>query len=70
MIGLYYYAYYRPHQGLGGATPGEVYYGVTPASKSAVRPPRAYENRSDNKLFEIAYLDPEEFFPVLIPKAA
>jgi putative transposase len=25
MIGLHYYAYYRPHQGLGGATPAEVY---------------------------------------------
>jgi len=70
MIGLHYYAYYRPHQGLAGATPAEIYYGITPACNTAVRPARAYENRSDDKLFEIAYLDPEQFLPVLIPKAA
>jgi hypothetical protein len=29
-----------------------------------------YENKSDNKLFDIAYLDPERLLPVLIPKAA
>jgi hypothetical protein len=70
MIGLHYYGHYRPHQGLDGATPAEVYYGITPACHTAVRPARAYENKSDDKLFDIAYLDPEEFLPVLIPKAA
>ena len=55
---------------LGGATPAEIYYGITPACNTSVRPARAYENRSDDKLFEIAYLDPEQFLPVLIPKAA
>jgi transposase InsO family protein/DNA-binding transcriptional regulator YiaG len=37
---LVYYAYYRPHQGLGGATPAEVYHNLTPAHCHAVRPPR------------------------------
>ena len=70
LLGLVYYAYHRPHQGLGGATPAEVYYGQSPVHLSAVRPARAYENRSDDKLFEISYLDPERYLPVLIPKAA
>ncbi|MGH9824631.1 MAG: hypothetical protein ACREDR_15445, partial [Blastocatellia bacterium] len=61
---------HRPHQGIRGATPAEMYYGLTPACQNAVRPARAYENRSDDNLFEIAYLDPERFLPVLIPKAA
>ncbi|HYL99490.1 MAG TPA: hypothetical protein VEZ90_11085 [Blastocatellia bacterium] len=70
MLGLYYYAYHRPHQGLGGATPAEIYYGQSPAHLNAARPRRAYEKMSDHKLFGIAYLDPERFLPVLIPKAA
>jgi transposase InsO family protein len=66
--GLYYYAYLKPHQGLGGATPAEIYYGIPPARQQAIRPPRAYENKRNDTLFEIAYLDPEGFLPVLIPK--
>ena len=54
----------------GGATPAEVYYGITPACGSATRPTRAYEDKSDDKLFELAYLDPDELLPVLIHKAA
>jgi hypothetical protein len=66
--GLRYYAYLKPHQGLAGATPAEMYYGRTPARQEAVRPARAYENKQDDALFDIAYLDPEEFLPVLVPK--
>src|SRR5262249_8545424 len=66
--GLHYYAYLKPHQGLGGATPAEMYCGLSPARQQAVRPPRAYENKPDDTLFEIAYLDPEGFLPVLTPK--
>jgi transposase InsO family protein len=66
--GLHYYAYLKPHQGLGGATPAEMYYRIPPARQQATRPPRAYENKPDNTLFEIAYLDPEGFLPVLTPK--
>jgi transposase InsO family protein len=64
--GLYYYAYHKPHQGIKGATPAELYYGKTPACASAVRPSRAYENKSDDKMFEIAYLDPDHLLPVLM----
>ena len=67
--GLYYYAYHKPHQGIKGATPAEMYYAKTPAQANAVRPRRAYENKSDQMLFEIAYLDPEHLLPILIPKA-
>jgi transposase InsO family protein len=39
-LALMYYPSLRPHQGLGGATPTEVYLGKTPAVENAVRPPR------------------------------
>src|SRR3974390_2363945 len=29
-LGLVHYAHFRPHQGLGGATPAEIYFGRTP----------------------------------------
>jgi hypothetical protein len=56
------------HQGIKGATPAELYFGKRPACTEARRPPRAYEKKSEDKLFEIAYLDPEFMFPVLLPK--
>ena len=40
-LGLLHYAHFRPHQGLGGATPAEMYFGRTPAHLSAIPPPRA-----------------------------
>jgi hypothetical protein len=64
--GLYYYGYHKPHQGIKGATPAELYYGKTPACANAVRPSRAYENKSDDKMFQIAYLDPDHLLPVLM----
>jgi transposase InsO family protein len=70
LAGLYYYAHHKPHQGINGVTPAELHYGREPARANASRPHRAYENKSDDKLFEIAYLDPERLLPVLIPKAA
>ncbi|HEY6332340.1 MAG TPA: DDE-type integrase/transposase/recombinase [Blastocatellia bacterium] len=70
LAGLYYYAHHKPHQGINGATPAELYYGKTPACLNAARPHRAYEDKSDDKLFEISCLDPERLLPVLIPKAA
>ena len=39
-MGLVHYAYFRPHQALGGATPTEIYCGRTPAYLSAIPPPR------------------------------
>jgi len=68
LAGLPYYAYLKPHQGLGGATPAEIYYGINPARQNAKRPSRSYENKQDDTLFEIAYLDPDGFLPKLIPK--
>jgi hypothetical protein len=68
--GLYYYAHYKPHQGIKGATPAEMFFGKNPSCLNAVHPHRACENKGEDKLFEISYLDPERPLPVLIPKAA
>jgi putative transposase len=70
LAGLRYYAYLKPHQALGGATPAEIFYGRAPAREHAKRPARAYENKHDDPLFEIAYLDPDGFLPMLIPQAS
>jgi len=69
--GLYCYSYRRPHQGLGGATPAEIYFGREPAHLAAVHPPRARPREGPvHSPFEIAYLDPDQMLPVLIRKAA
>jgi transposase InsO family protein len=68
LSGLQYFAYLKPHQGLGGATPAEIFYGRVPARTKAKRPARAYENKQDDPLFEISYLDPDGLLPMLIPK--
>src|ERR1035437_5590094 len=39
-LGLIHYAYFRSHQGLGGTTPAEIYFGRTPSHFSAIPPPR------------------------------
>jgi len=70
-LGLYYYTYLRPHQGLGGATPAEIHFGRQPAHLAAVYPPRARPRQGPvHSPFEIAYLDPDRMLPVLIRKAA
>ncbi len=72
-LGLFHYAMIRPHQGLGGATPVEIYFGLTPASAAAVSPPRATARDPDKPLvlpFEVVYLDPERKLPVLRKIAA
>jgi len=70
-IGLLHYAHFRPHQGLGGATPAEVYFGRTPSHLSAIPPPRGRlsEGLMDSP-FRIEYLDAERMLPVLVKKAA
>jgi transposase InsO family protein len=69
--GLHYYTCLRPHQGLRGATPAEIYSGQEPAHLAAVHPPRARPREGPvDSPFEIAYLDPDKILPVLIPKAA
>ena len=67
---LGYYAALRPHQGLGGATPGEVYLGEQPAATVAVPPPRkgTRDPTGDDSLpFDVVFLDVERRLPVLVP---
>jgi putative transposase len=67
---LCYYACLRPHQGLAGATPAEVFNDVEQAAASAVRPPRrtARSPTSAQPLpLAVVYLDPERRLPVLVP---
>ncbi|MGH9461053.1 MAG: integrase core domain-containing protein [Vicinamibacteria bacterium] len=70
-LGVHHYTCLRPHQGLGGATPEEIYFGRQPAHLAALHPPRARPREGPTDLpFEIAYLDPDQMLPVLIRKAA
>lgn len=70
-LGIAHYAYFRPHQALGGATPAEIYFGRTPAHLSAIPPPRGRpgEGPMDSPL-RIEYLDADRLLPVLIRNAA
>jgi transposase InsO family protein len=69
-LALAYYSVLRPHQGLGGATPAEVYLDLEPAVDRAMPPPRIHERASpgDEPLpLAFAFLDPERRMPVLLP---
>jgi len=69
--GLHHYAHHRPHQGLGGATPAEIYYGEKPAHLSASSPPRGLPGEGPAELpLEILYLDEHHRLPLLVDKAA
>ena len=70
-LGLVHYAHFRPHQALGGATPGEVYFGRTPSHLSAIPPPRGRPREGPMDLpFRIDYLDAERMLPVLTRRVA
>ena len=70
-LGLLHYAHFRPHHGLGGATPAEMYFGRTPAHLSAIPPPRGRPGEGPmDSPFRIDYLDAEQLLPVLVRKAA
>jgi len=70
-MGLVHYAHFRPHQGLGGATPAEVYFGRTPSHLSAIPPPRGRAGEGPMDLpFRVDYLDAERLLPLLLRKAA
>jgi hypothetical protein len=70
-LGLLHYAHFRPHQGLDGATPAEIYFGRTPAHRSAIPPPRGRPGEGPvDSPFLIDYLDAERLLPVLVRKAA
>jgi hypothetical protein len=67
---LLYYAAFRPHQGLNGATPTEVLQNLKPAAASAIPPPRIGQRQppGDHPLpLEVVYLDPERRLPILVP---
>ena len=66
---LYYYAHHKPHQGIKGAAPANCMT-ARPGLHQCYSPARVYEKKSDDKLFDIAYLNPDRLLPVLIPKAA
>ena len=70
-LGLFHYAHFRPHQGLGGATPAEIYFGREPSHLSAIPPPRGRPDEGPMDLpFWVDYLDAERLLPVLVRKAA
>jgi len=70
-LGLHHHAHHRPHQGLRGATPAEIYYGEKPAHLSASSPPRGLPGDGPAELhLEILYLDEDHRLPLLVDKAA
>jgi len=69
--GLVHYAHFRPHQGLGGATPAETYFGWTPAHLTAIPPPRGRPGDGPvDSPFRVEYLDAGRMLPVLVQRAA
>ena len=69
-LALTYYSHLRPHQGLGGATPAEIYRGESPAAGSAVPPPRKTREPTAGEEalpIEVVFLDRERRMPALIP---
>jgi hypothetical protein len=70
-LGLVHYAFFRPHAGLGGATPAEVYFGQTPAHLSAKPPPRGTPGQAmEAPRFDIVFLDAKRRLPILLRRAA
>jgi transposase InsO family protein len=66
-LALFHYVCFRPHEGLGGATPAEAFLGIAPACHSAVEPPRARPREGPIAVpFHIEHLDPaNRRFPIL-----
>jgi transposase InsO family protein len=72
-IAFDYYAWLRPHCGLAGATPSELYLGRTAAHLDAIAPPRGRPGEWAGippPPFELRYLDPETRLPYLVRRAA
>ncbi len=68
-LGLFYYSVLKPHQGLGGATPAEVYFRKDPTRNHAAPPPREGDPIPP-PAFDVRYLDAARRLPVLFRKAA
>jgi len=68
---LLHYVCFRPHEGLGGATPAEAFLGIAPAHQNAVQPPRGRPGEGPIAVpFHIEHLDPaNRRFPILKPAA-
>jgi transposase InsO family protein len=66
-LAVLHYLWFRPHQGLGGATPLEVFLGDDPAHVVAVEPPRGRPGEGPAEPpFLVAFLDPQaRRFPIL-----
>lgn len=69
VLGLFYYSVLKPHQGLGGATPAEIYFRKVPARVHALQPPRE-GTLIPPPAFNVRYLDAARRLPVLFRKAA
>jgi transposase InsO family protein len=63
---LIYYAMFKPHAGLSGATPVEIYLGLTPAHTRARAPTR----HADMPRLEIGSLDVDRRLPIVLARAA
>ncbi len=68
-LGLFYYSVLKPHQGLAGATPAEIYFQKEPARVLAIPPPREIDPLPP-PTFVIRHLDAARRLPVLFRKAA
>ena len=70
-LALFHYIFFRPHEGLGGATPAETFLGRQPACRRAVEPPRGRPGEeTGGPPFAFGYLDPaHRRFPVLTQAA-
>lgn len=67
---LLHYVCFRPHEGLGGATPLEVFLDCEPAHLRAVEPPRGGPgDPAIDVPFRFGFLDREERLPVLVPSS-
>jgi len=68
---LAYYIVFRPHEGLGGAVPAEVFLGLELLRGAAVEPPRARRGERGVVVppFTIAHLDDSGAFPILTAAA-
>jgi len=66
-LALLQYLVYRPHAGLAGATPAEVFLAIEPAHLKAVEPPRGRPREGPSEApFEITFRDPDtRRFPLL-----
>ena len=70
-VALFHYVCFRPHEGLQGATPHEAFFGLNPACRETIEPPRGRPGeQSPRPPFAMRYLDPPgSRFPVLTSAA-